>query len=91
MKTKSQEVDVVMDFILTHEEELDATLSAAANEPTQTAPQSQTDQELASTGSGNTDSATELAPVARSIKCDDCGKLFKTNEEVEFHASKSGN
>lgn len=89
MKTKSKEVSVVMDFILTHEEELDAALSAPANEPTQTA--SQTDQEPASTGSGNTESATELAPVARSIKCDDCGKLFKTNEEVEFHASKSGN
>ncbi|KAL7634562.1 UNVERIFIED_CONTAM: hypothetical protein RMT77_014939 [Armadillidium vulgare] len=28
--------------------------------------------------------------VAKSIKCDDCGKLFKSNEEVEFHAVKSG-
>ncbi|XP_045133807.1 UBX domain-containing protein 1-like [Portunus trituberculatus] len=27
---------------------------------------------------------------AKSIKCDDCGKLFKTSEEVEFHAVKSG-
>ncbi|KAK4301053.1 hypothetical protein Pmani_026789 [Petrolisthes manimaculis] len=28
--------------------------------------------------------------AAKSIKCDDCGKLFKTSEEVEFHAVKSG-
>lgn len=32
-----------------------------------------------------------VSPVAKSIQCDDCGKLFKTQEEVEFHASKSGN
>ncbi|XP_029035993.1 UBX domain-containing protein 1 [Osmia bicornis bicornis] len=28
--------------------------------------------------------------VAKSMKCDICGKLFKSNLEVEFHASKSG-
>lgn len=28
--------------------------------------------------------------VARSMKCDVCGKLFKSNLEVEFHATKSG-
>lgn len=78
-----------MDFILTHEEELDAALSAAANEQTQTAPQP--GQEPAPSESDNSEGAPESAPVARSIKCDDCGKLFKTNEEVEFHASKSGN
>ncbi|XP_019766588.1 UBX domain-containing protein 1 [Dendroctonus ponderosae] len=34
----------------------------------------------------------EAAPaaLAKSIKCDDCGKLFNSSEEVEFHASKSG-
>ncbi|XP_018007412.1 UBX domain-containing protein 1 isoform X2 [Hyalella azteca] len=30
------------------------------------------------------------AAEAKSIRCDDCGKLFKTPEEVEFHAVKSG-
>ncbi|KAH1000265.1 hypothetical protein HUJ04_000184 [Dendroctonus ponderosae] len=36
--------------------------------------------------------APEAAPaaLAKSIKCDDCGKLFNSSEEVEFHASKSG-
>ncbi|XP_003689954.1 UBX domain-containing protein 1 [Apis florea] len=28
--------------------------------------------------------------VAKSMKCDICGKLFKSNLEVEFHATKSG-
>lgn len=27
---------------------------------------------------------------AKSIKCEDCGRLFKTSLEVEFHATKSG-
>lgn len=27
---------------------------------------------------------------ANSLKCDECGKLFKTPEQVEFHAVKSG-
>jgi len=30
------------------------------------------------------------AMEAKSIKCEDCGRLFKTSLEVEFHATKSG-
>lgn len=29
-------------------------------------------------------------PVAKSFKCDDCGKLFKSQEDIEYHAAKSG-
>ncbi|XP_071524590.1 UBX domain-containing protein 1-like isoform X1 [Panulirus ornatus] len=32
----------------------------------------------------------QTAEEAKSIKCDECGKLFRTSEEVEFHAVKSG-
>lgn len=41
---------------------------------------------------GNKDDVTmeNEEAEAKSIKCDDCGKLFKTNEEVEYHAVKSG-
>lgn len=28
--------------------------------------------------------------VAKSIKCEECGKLFTTQTEVEFHSAKSG-
>lgn len=28
--------------------------------------------------------------LAKSIKCEDCNRLFKTHEEIEFHAAKSG-
>lgn len=41
-----------------------------------------------SSGDGGEGSAA--AVEAKSIKCEDCGRLFKTSLEVEFHATKSG-
>lgn len=32
----------------------------------------------------------ETKEEAKSIKCEDCGKLFKNSLEIEFHATKSG-
>lgn len=40
------------------------------------------------TGSGSTSTDTE--EKAKSLKCEDCNRLFRTQLEVEFHASKSG-
>lgn len=34
--------------------------------------------------------AEDAAQLAKSIKCNDCNRLFKTQTEVEFHAAKSG-
>uniref|UniRef100_A0A182QJE4 UBX domain-containing protein n=1 Tax=Anopheles farauti TaxID=69004 RepID=A0A182QJE4_9DIPT len=41
--------------------------------------------------SAATEGATDEQPaaVAKSLKCDECGKLFKSQEEVEFHAAKT--
>lgn len=33
---------------------------------------------------------SDEAQLAKSIKCNDCQRLFKTQTEVEFHAAKSG-
>jgi len=33
---------------------------------------------------------TEAGAEAKSLKCEDCNRLFKTQMEVEFHAVKSG-
>lgn len=71
-----------MDWLLSHEEELDGLLAAEANKEASPAPTTQED--------GPSAQSTEATAVAKSIRCDDCGKLFKTQEEVEFHASKSG-
>lgn len=34
-------------------------------------------------------SSSETVPEAKSLKCEDCGKLFKNQEEVEYHAAKT--
>lgn len=74
-----------MDWMLSHEDELDAALASQIQEPNPLA------TELNTTNPSEIVTAeSSVAPVAKSIRCDDCGKLFKTNEEVEFHASKSG-
>lgn len=36
------------------------------------------------------ESTTSSVPEARSVKCDECGKLFKSEVEIEFHAAKTG-
>ncbi|XP_059055544.1 UBX domain-containing protein 1 [Achroia grisella] len=40
--------------------------------------------------SSATDAASETKPEeAKSFKCDECGKLFKSQDEMEFHAAKT--
>ncbi|GLH16224.1 Uncharacterized protein GBIM_20562 [Gryllus bimaculatus] len=39
-------------------------------------------------GSGE-EPQTETSEEAKSFKCDECGKLFKSQPEMEFHAAKS--
>ncbi|CAK1600659.1 unnamed protein product [Parnassius mnemosyne] len=36
-----------------------------------------------------TEPNTESSEVAKSFKCDECGKLFKNQDEMEFHAAKT--
>lgn len=36
------------------------------------------------------DDSSESETVAKSIKCNDCNRLFKTQMEIEFHAAKTG-
>lgn len=43
-----------------------------------------------STSETTTTPAAAVAAEAKSLKCDECQRLFKTNLEVEFHAAKSG-
>lgn len=43
-----------------------------------------------SSSSEGVPAASSSSAVAKSLKCDDCGKLFRSQTEVEFHAGKSG-
>lgn len=53
-------------------------------------PSTDSEQIEKSDESSNAAGAEGTALEAKSIKCEDCGRLFKTNLEVEFHATKSG-
>lgn len=72
-------VNDAMDWILGHEDELDNIPQTP--ESTDAAPMEQEEKPE--------EPKEEASLVAKSIKCEDCGKLFKTQTEVEFHATKS--
>src|SRR5271170_4848403 len=54
--------------------------SAPAEEPISAADQAAIDAAM----------AEETGPAARSLKCVDCGKLFKNADLANYHAEKSG-
>ncbi|XP_018329577.1 UBX domain-containing protein 1 [Agrilus planipennis] len=81
-KTKAADVESAMEWLLSHEEEI------KSNDTSD-------NQTSSSTAAVDTDNLQKTLPdadtvEAKSVKCDDCGKLFKTQEEIEFHAAKSG-
>ncbi|XP_018574068.1 UBX domain-containing protein 1 [Anoplophora glabripennis] len=83
-RTGNNDVQTAMDWLLSHEEEL------GPSESTPTPEEQQNTNISVSTEENATETVPEAVSIPKSIQCDDCGKLFKTNEEVEFHASKSG-
>ncbi|XP_060529970.1 UBX domain-containing protein 1 [Cylas formicarius] len=80
-KTGSQDMQAIMEWLLSHEEDTDAGHEGGFQEPNPLSLVEQPEQ-------NSSESTQNQAP--KSIRCDDCGKLFKSNQEVEFHASKSG-
>jgi UBX domain-containing protein 1/4 len=81
-----------MEFLLAHGDEDSA--PSESIEIAKTAEKS--DESCAGGGSEknegeSSEAATgEATAEAKSIKCEDCGRLFRTQVEVEFHAAKSG-
>ncbi|XP_022917913.1 UBX domain-containing protein 1 [Onthophagus taurus] len=81
-KTGSTDIQEVMEWILSNKEEPDDHRETPeAGE----VPDSISTQEIV-----KKEEEEEQVQAAKSIKCEECGKLFKTQEEVEFHAVKFG-
>ncbi|KAJ9578760.1 hypothetical protein L9F63_005018 [Diploptera punctata] len=97
--TGNQGVEPAMEWLLAHmdEEIPDALVSSPTNA---TPPESARKDEEGDVnletktsddeGKKTDDESSTSAPAAKSLKCNDCGRLFKTQLEIEFHAAKSG-
>ncbi|KAL3269937.1 hypothetical protein HHI36_008994 [Cryptolaemus montrouzieri] len=87
-RCESNNIEALMDWILSHEEELEAVGSV----PPVTTQAGNLSEENDSNNPAveGSDKATSEELIAKSIKCNDCGKLFQTEDEVQFHAVKTG-
>jgi hypothetical protein len=88
-------IEAAMEWLLAHADELDVAESSTEPQKAQSTvepggqtanPQEASGQKDEVTSEQGGDQSPELA---KSIKCEDCGKLFKSNLEVEYHAAKS--
>lgn len=84
--TNHKGVEMAMEWLLAH---VDEEIPAAATPAAATAAD---DNAPSSSGAVTTEEAAATAEgaVAKSLKCDDCGKVFKDQTEVEYHAAKTG-
>ncbi|XP_055639294.1 UBX domain-containing protein 1 [Toxorhynchites rutilus septentrionalis] len=83
--TNHKGVEAAMEWLLAHaDEDIPSSSGSLAAQPEQM--QTSAEDSTASTGDA---SSSEPAAVAKSLKCDECGKLFKSQDEVEFHAAKT--
>ncbi|XP_050036730.1 UBX domain-containing protein 1-like [Dermacentor andersoni] len=98
-----QNVEAAMEWLLAHADEPMDTADPAEPVPKAPAPQPQavgaaaesvshTAEHKDQAGEASKESVSEAAAAAaaKSFKCDECGKLFRSSPEVEFHAVKSG-
>ncbi|XP_043513100.1 UBX domain-containing protein 1 [Frieseomelitta varia] len=84
--TGNKGVVPAMEWLLAHSNDAEPSPEPPTTESAPMSNPVTSDQQDTADASGQV-STTE---VAKSMKCDICGKLFKSNLEVEFHATKSG-
>lgn len=77
-----------MEWLLAHQDEIIPTESVTPQSQSSNT-ESNNDSATESSSSQTTD-AIDGSEIAKSLKCDECGRLFKNQIEVEFHAAKSG-
>lgn len=70
-----------MEWLLSNEE-------VEETDSTKEQPEAANSEEATTAAAAESSSAEPL--IAKSIKCEECGKLFTTQTEVEFHSAKSG-
>lgn len=86
--TGTEDVQIAMDWILSNDEEpiIEPTAQASDSNLSEV-PERDTTENQATPE----DIVESTSPqVAKSIKCEDCGKLFSSQTDVEVHATKTG-
>ncbi|XP_012222270.1 UBX domain-containing protein 1 [Linepithema humile] len=85
--TGNKGVEPAMEWLLAHSDEAEPAPEPSVGE---SAPSLAADTPAQDTVAGASSQPVSTTETAKSMKCDVCGKLFKSNLEVEFHATKSG-
>jgi UBX domain-containing protein 1/4 len=88
LNTSGNNIEQAMEFLLAHADEDDA--ASASIEIAKSSTTEKTDESLTGENKEEGGEASSATAEAKSIKCEDCGRLFRTQVEVEFHAAKSG-
>lgn len=85
--TNHKGVEMAMEWLLAH---VDEEIPAAATPAAATAADDNAPSSSSAAATEEAATATAEGAVAKSLKCDDCGKVFKDQAEVEYHAAKTG-
>ncbi|KAH8402843.1 hypothetical protein KR222_002661 [Zaprionus bogoriensis] len=88
--TNYKGVEMAMEWLLAH---VDEEIPAASTEPAAAppaAPAAAPSASAAAAPDDNAPSSSGGAAEAKSLKCDDCGKVLKDQTEVGYHAAKTG-
>jgi UBX domain-containing protein 1/4 len=88
LNVSGNNAEQAMEWLLAHADDVISDTPAVA--PLLAAQASTSPETATKTDESSGAGGSEETPQAASIKCEDCGRLFKTNLEVEFHATKSG-
>ncbi|XP_059613828.1 UBX domain-containing protein 1 [Phlebotomus argentipes] len=93
--TNNKGVEPAMEWLLAHADddlpsEVVTSPPTGAVEITESVPESSQTNEAKPKEEGETAAASNDDAVAKSIKCDECGRQFRSSVEVEYHAVKSG-
>ncbi|XP_050085431.1 UBX domain-containing protein 1-A [Anopheles aquasalis] len=87
--TNNKGVEQAMEWLLAHADEPLPPATTGSTAADGTATSETANSTPAADGQTADGDGTSADAVAKSLKCDECGKLFKSQEEVEFHAAKT--